>query len=363
MLADESGELESALLSEGAATCCDTWARANHTIVDEVAYVKSDKEARDASNTAACVASSSYGSASVSVGSAGGRTLSHMLARWSVERAAEPALRWLDDAGGLARTLSYSQLYAGARRVAWHLVHAWAVQPGELALLVYPPGVHFAVAFLGCLHAGVVAVPAPPPDPADARQGLRKLAALVRAAGPKLALTEAAFSAPIRLLSRQYGSGTCSTLGGSTEGALTGATEGRPIEGGSINEGSTSILSKLVWQSTDRLEERPPPQGREDDDAPSCRLEDDSHAFVQFTSGSTGQPKGALVSHRRLVANLEQMRERCCDGTFEIRGCSWLPHHHDMGLVGNLLLPVWVGAQVTRPNYPDPHSLSLRQPV
>ena len=85
----------------------------------------------------------------------------------------------------------------------------------------------------------------------------------------------------------------------------------------------------------------------------------DELAFIQFTSGSTGSPKGVMISHQRLAANLEQMRRACCDGSFVISGCSWLPQYHDMGLVGNILLPIFVGSEVALMSPTPPPVLSI----
>ncbi len=193
--------------------------------------------------------------------------------------------------------LTYGELDAQARAIAVRLLQA--TSPGDRALLLYPPGLEFVAAFFGCLYAGVVAVPAYPPR-SHRRSG--RLAAIVQDARPATVLTTAALA------------------------ARWAAAEGRPAE-----------LRSLGWIATDELPAdlaagwREPRTGR-----PSL-------AFLQYTSGSTSTPKGVMVSHGNLLANQEMIRLAFGQSEASVI-VGWLPVYHDMGLIGNVLQPLYVGA-------------------
>jgi amino acid adenylation domain-containing protein/FkbM family methyltransferase len=192
--------------------------------------------------------------------------------------------------------LTFGELDRKARAIAAQLQALAA--PGQRAVLLYPAGLAYIEAFLGCLYAGIVAVPAHLPS---RRQGAR-LRAVLADADPALILATAELADKYR---------------------ADWADEG--------------IAAGLCWLSTDQTEaalaERWLP--------PS--LTSDSLAFLQYTSGSTGNPKGVMVSHGNLVANQEAIR-RAFGHTEQSTVVGWLPFHHDMGLIGNLLQPLYVGS-------------------
>jgi amino acid adenylation domain-containing protein/non-ribosomal peptide synthase protein (TIGR01720 family) len=192
--------------------------------------------------------------------------------------------------------LSYGELDLRARAIAGRLQDLAA--PGRRALLLYPPGLAYIEAFFGCLYAGLVAVPAHPPS---RRQGAR-LKAILADAAPALILTTAD-------LAGQYGSKWAEDL----------------------------VPAATAWLPTDTVASEwadlwvPP------------LLTPDSLAFLQYTSGSTGDPKGVMVGHGNLIANQEAIR-RSFGHTEQSTVVGWLPLHHDMGLIGNVLQPLYVGA-------------------
>ncbi|MBB4895927.1 acyl-CoA synthetase (AMP-forming)/AMP-acid ligase II [Streptomyces olivoverticillatus] len=196
----------------------------------------------------------------------------------------------------LAERVSYAELDREARAIAgWLRTHC---EVGDRVLLLYPNGLDFVRAFVGCLYAGVIAVPAPVPDN-NGRRGSRT-AAIATNAQVRLVLTDS--------------------------GHLESVTEAVQQSG----------LEDLPCVATDATE------FGENPDWTAPEIHDDTVAFLQYTSGSTSDPKGVIVPHRALTANL-----RYIAGAFgldsETASCSWLPLYHDMGLIGMLLTPLLLG--------------------
>ncbi len=209
--------------------------------------------------------------------------------------------------------LSYQDLDARAQAIASRLRDQEA--HGQRALLLYPPGLDFIVAFLGCLYAGVVAVPA---YPAKSRRALPRLRAIANDANPRFALTRAAEQARF-------------------ESICAGSPE----------------LKEVQWLATDTLVADSMSDSAESDNAESYVASGefnpdspapDQLAFLQYTSGSTAAPRGVRVTHGSLSHNLGMIRQAFGQTSKSVI-VGWLPVYHDMGLIGNLLLPLWVGAR------------------
>ncbi|HYQ14672.1 MAG TPA: AMP-binding protein, partial [Polyangiaceae bacterium] len=212
------------------------------------------------------------------------------------------AFAFLDESEKVSRSLTYAELDARARAIAVELGRT--LSPGDRAILLYPPGIDFIEAFMGCLYAGVVAVPMAPPLPARLRTAGPRLAATLRRADPRVVLT---------CSSSRYVKGV--------EQLLEDGAKLRWLETDSITN-----LGAVRWRR---------PAGLRRDDV----------AFLQFTSGSTASPKGVMVTHGNLLANTTMMLE-----AFEVDSrdvfCHWLPLFHDMGLIGCTLAPLRAGSAV-----------------
>jgi acyl-CoA synthetase (AMP-forming)/AMP-acid ligase II len=210
--------------------------------------------------------------------------------------------RFLSDGEARAATLSYGELDRGARAFAAELQSLH--RPGDRALLVYPPGLELVSAYLGCLYAGSVAVMVAPPTPARLARFLTRAAAICRDAAPTVVLTTPEVH---RLLS---------------DAAL-------PPE-----------LAAPRWRMTGEGREGAASDWHDPGAGP------DDLAFLQYTSGSTTEPRGVLVTHGNLMENLRAIRRtfRQPPGTESV---CWLPPYHDMGLVGGILAPLYLGNAVT----------------
>jgi acyl-CoA synthetase (AMP-forming)/AMP-acid ligase II len=175
------------------------------------------------------------------------------------------------------------------------------VRSGERALLLYPPGLDFIPAFFGCLYAGVVAVPAYPPQPSQASRTLPRLLSIVADADVAIVLANAnVVDAAARMMREAPG------------------------------------LGSIPWLATDTVSDDRAGDWREVSIAP------DDLAFLQYTSGSTASPRGVMVSHANLLHNLAYA-SHAADRDRSTRSVSWLPVIHDMGLIEGVLGPVFGG--------------------
>ncbi|MGH8640166.1 MAG: AMP-binding protein, partial [Burkholderiales bacterium] len=226
--------------------------------------------------------------------------LVELLRSHAARQPGKRAFTFLQDEAELAH-LSYRELDRRARAIAAALQDTRAA--GERALLLYPPGLDFISAFFGCLYAGVVAIPAPLPDPVRLKRTLPRLQALVDDAQASLVLTDSRNSTAI-------------AESGSLPSLRLMATD--PLAGGDACE---------------RLAARWQPPG----------IDDDTLAYLQYTSGSTSAPKGVMVSHGNLMRHCAHIR-RAWDYRADSIAATWLPHFHDYGLVDGLIQPLYTGA-------------------
>ncbi|MBV7339837.1 AMP-binding protein [Chloroflexi bacterium TSY] len=219
---------------------------------------------------------------------------------WRAENQPDQiAYRFLVDDTGLEENLTYAELDRQARSIATRLQQIGT--SGERALLLYPPSLSFIAAYFGCLYAGIVAVPVYPPRRNRPDQRLRSI---IADSGATIALT--------------------------TQGILS-SIENR-------SEHMTG-LDTLQWQPTDTI----PVNLATEWQTPN--IDQNSLAFLQYTSGSTAMPKGVMVSHGNLLHN-SAMIYRSFEHTAETRGLVWTPFYHDMGLIGGVLQPLFGGFPV-----------------
>ena len=203
---------------------------------------------------------------------------------------------FLPEGEGDGIEVSYQELDTKARAVANQLLAMGA--SGDRALMLFPSSLEFIFAFFGCLYAGISGVPAYPPR---RNQNLGRLKAIIDDCDPTIVLTTAKVKR------------TAEPLFAETRG-----------------------LTDLKWLSVDEVDDGAA-------DGWACPdINGDTLAFLQYTSGSTGNPKGVMVSHGNLLYNEEMIRQGFSfpdKATF----VSWLPLFHDMGLIGMTLQPFYLG--------------------
>ncbi len=218
--------------------------------------------------------------------------------RWrAIHQPEKLAFTYLVDGATEEANLTCKDLDIQARSVAAMLQST--LKQGECPLLLYPPGLEFITAFCGCLYAGVVAIPAYPPR--DNRSLLR-LQAIAKDAGSTVALT--------------------------TESVMIDMDR---------RVAQQDTLASFQRRPTDNLSTELARQWKQP------ALNSESLAFLQYTSGSTGKPKGVMVTHGNLLHN-QQIIKDGFGNTDQSIGVGWLPLFHDMGLIGNMLQPLYLGS-------------------
>lgn len=217
------------------------------------------------------------------------RTFVDVLRRRASAQAGCRAYTYLVDGETEEKHLTFDELDRRARSVAAHLQSQGLA--GERALLIYPPGLDYLAGFFGCLYAGVVAVPTHPPRLSRSNSRLDSIIADARVA---VALTTSELIAGLEKRS-----------------------------------------DSLRWLATDTADDcsaewREPEIGAE------------TLALLQYTSGSTAVPKGVMVSHGNLLHN-QALIHRAFPQPEDAVGLGWLPPYHDMGLIGQVLQPLYMG--------------------
>jgi acyl-CoA synthetase (AMP-forming)/AMP-acid ligase II len=228
-------------------------------------------------------------------------TISSLLIGRAAQQPGRIAYTFLSSNGG-EEHVTYSELDRRARTIACQLTESGA--NGKRVVLLYPPGINYISAFFGCMYAGSIAVPAMPPDPLRLDRSLPRIAAILRDAMPSILLTTSA---------------NCSSLS-------------------SLLAYARQLHVQVL--ATDSQPEGSPPKWEPVQDDP------ESIAVLHYTSGSTATTKGIVLTHRNLLTNSELIC-RFFGHSEESRGMLWLPPHHDMGLVGGIIQPLYGGFPIT----------------
>jgi acyl-CoA synthetase (AMP-forming)/AMP-acid ligase II/acyl carrier protein len=202
------------------------------------------------------------------------------------------------DAGVVAESYTYTALHQRVKSVAAYLRQEELSE--QCVLLAYQPGLEFIVGYLACLFAGSIAVPVVPPQNSRNGTNFEKIADDCSA---RAVLCEAAYGAKLEVM---------------------------------LKDRALGSVSQYIF--TDRIDLSL------GDEFEAVAVRPNDTAFLQYTSGSTSDPKGVMVSHANLLHNLALQK-----GYFELTDQSkfvnWLPHFHDMGLIGNILSCLYCGAE------------------
>ncbi len=235
------------------------------------------------------------------------RTILTFLEKNAAEHSDKPAYCELDGEAQLRATLSYGDLYKRVTDAAATISRE--LEPSGRVIIALPNGFDFIIALLGTMGAGGVAVPYAPPDLHRGVNYLENLQKLINNTEPAaIIVSEVFLNSAVR---------PARFLAGKNMKWLTPAfkSEAYSLKGGEI-------------------------------------------AMLQYTSGSTAEPKGAVVTHKALINSLEMVKS-AFEFTEETRFLTWLPMHHNMGLIGNILENIYLGATC----YLLPREVALKNPL
>ena len=224
------------------------------------------------------------------------------LEEWAAKQPDKCLFAFVDIDGNERETYTYRGFHEGSRNLAHYLLRNIGLKSGERVLLAYPPGLDLILAFFGCARIGVIPVPVYPPTPMNFEAGMAKLRLIAMDCQARAALSTRRSSELIRRIGAQR----------SERSASQPAREAQEID----------------WIATDDVSAEAPGSFRND---PNEVL------FLQYTSGSTGDPRGVVVLHENVVHNASSTVDYV-----PIR-VSWLPQYHDMGLIGYYVFAVIVG--------------------
>ena len=191
------------------------------------------------------------------------------------------------------------------------------MKAGDRALLVFFPGLHFTASLIACFKAGIIAIPVFPPDPRRLQKDLHHFISVQSNSGANVAITHSPYNfakkvSDIQGIFKSKGLKWPDINWIVVDNILTKGKQKNLQKSSSSNPNSKSSSGPNL-----------PPSPKEND-----------IAFLQYTSGSTSEPKGVMISHGNLRHNLTLiMKElKAVKTTVNV---SWLPQYHDMGLIGN----------------------------
>ena len=222
------------------------------------------------------------------------------LVQWRAQiNGQKTAYTFLPSGEGEEASLTYEALDSRARAIGVWLQKN--CRPRSRILLMLPSGLEYISAFFGCLYGGMIAVPAFPPSFNNGRHSQDRLAGILADAAVSVVLTTTAILPRVRRFVSDLGEAIAVSALGEIEDSLSEEWRDPALAGHDI-------------------------------------------ALLQYTSGSTSAPKGVMISHANILHN-ELMIQQACAHTAESTFVGWLPLYHDMGLIGNILQPLYLGAQ------------------
>ena len=221
---------------------------------------------------------------------------------------------FLDQNCNITESYTYNELDKATTALASYLLNDCKLSRGDRVLLVFFPGLAFTASLISCFKAGLIAVPVFPPDPSKLQKDLHHFISIQKSSGAQIALTHGMYDYAKKIVRLKdfftYNNNSSSW------------PELRWIQVDTILNNGKSKSSALLLSV-------PPPT-------------DDDVAFLQYTSGSTSEPKGVMISHKNLAHNLTCIIKELDANKMTI--CvSWLPQYHDMGLIGSYMGTLYCG--------------------
>jgi acyl-CoA synthetase (AMP-forming)/AMP-acid ligase II/acyl carrier protein len=226
--------------------------------------------------------------------------------------------------GRISASLTYAELQQQTTDLAQRLLSQGGLSKGDRALLVYPPSLEYSVAFLACLQAGIVAVPVFPPHPSR-KDTLKMFGTITASCQARFALTNQEYNHLKKLSSVKDAVLKFQNTAAQWPDHLTWIVTDH--DHNSKSEKNNNNSEKNKKKASAKL---------------PTKLQSTDLAFLQYTSGSTSEPKGVMITHGNLAHNLTIITQelQAKDDTIVV---SWLPQYHDMGLIGSYLGVLYCG--------------------
>jgi thioester reductase-like protein len=212
---------------------------------------------------------------------------------------------YLDVNGDPTESYTYRSFLHRAQAIAEHLLRKGGFAAGDRLLLAYPPGLEMLCAFFGCVRAGLIPVPVYPPSSRGFQSALYKMVHIAKDCQAAGILTGRDYHASLK-----------------TNLARSGV---------SASGVDVDYISGLPWIPTEDFVDT-----SSDWDEPAA--EPSNILFLQYTSGSTMEPKGVIVTHQNILQTFDLVIDHAAPVVV-----SWLPQYHDMGLIGCYLYPALKG--------------------
>ena len=227
------------------------------------------------------------------------KTLVELLRTRAVQQSNGHAYTFMIDGKKPSEPLTYEALDRQAKAIAAQLQQYGA--EGERALLLYPQGLEVIAAFCGCLYAGVVAIPVPPPESGRLKRTLPRLRSIVKDANATIALTTASIFELIETVKDEF-----------------------------------PEFEQMRWINTAQIDLNLAQQWSDPEVHP------DQLAYLQYTSGSTSTPKGVMLTHYNLMYHCSYLKQACGYDSESV-SVTWMPYFHDYGLVEGMMVPLYNG--------------------
>ena len=226
-------------------------------------------------------------------------TIVELLRGRAVHQTNHHAYTFLIDGKTESAPLTYGELDRQARAIGALLQQHQS--KGERALLLYPQGLEVIAAFCGCLYAGVIAIPVPPPESGRLKRTLPRLRSIVKDAQASIALTTSNILALVETVQDEF-----------------------------------PEFKQMRWIATEQLDLELAERWQDP------QIDQNMLAYLQYTSGSTSTPKGVMLSHFNLIHHSSYLQRACGYGSDSVTTC-WMPYFHDYGLVEGMMLPLFNG--------------------
>ena len=220
-----------------------------------------------------------------------------VIAQWADKQPDHLAFTDLDNFGNATGSLTYGEFYNKVAALGSCLKQR--CDAGKNAVLMYHRGLDFIISFMACQYAGVVPIPVHVPKKKGSN---KKLIEIINSSTAPVVLTDSRTIANLDKINdyREWPRKT-----------------------------HYEATDELLYQATGIAE-------------PYKTSSNSPHAFIQYTSGSTSQPKGVMITHKNCLYNLEMIRLASGGNPNSVYVC-WLPHFHDLGLVAHYLAALYCG--------------------